>query len=149
MKVILLKDVPTLGHKADIKNVSDGYALNFLFPQKLAELASAGAVKRIEAEKATAQAARTAHEKAIGDILQSVSGTFIALTEKANEKGHLFKAIHKTEILEAIKKAAGANDLTEELIVLEKPIKEVGDYAVELKGAGKQVKVKISIKADK
>ena len=149
MKVILLKDVPKLGKKMDIKNVSDGHALNFLFPQKLAEMASASAIKRVETEKAQADAIRKTHEKAVTDALEAVSGTFIALTEKANEKGHLFKAIHKAEILAAIKKAIGGAEITEDYIVLEKPIKEVGEYAVELKAAGKSIKVKLSIKAEK
>ena len=48
MKVIFLKDVPRVGKKYDIKEINDGYAMNFLFPQKLAEIATPSAIANLE-----------------------------------------------------------------------------------------------------
>ena len=53
MKVIFLKDVPRVGKKYDIKEINDGYAMNFLFPQKLAEIATPSAIANLEKRQKT------------------------------------------------------------------------------------------------
>ncbi len=67
MKVILLKDIKGVGKKFDEKNVADGYALNFLFPQKLAVAASGGSVAQIAELKRQADGRRTAEEKRLAE----------------------------------------------------------------------------------
>ena len=63
MKVVLLKDVKNIGKRDEIVNVSDGYARNFLFPQRLAAEATAGTLKEISKKRA-AQDAREAEQLA-------------------------------------------------------------------------------------
>jgi large subunit ribosomal protein L9 len=146
MKVILLKDVKDLGKKYDVKNVSDGHALNFLIPSGLVEAATGALIKKIEAQKNADHAMRMKEEEALLESLESIKGNKVEITEKANEKGHLFSAIHKSEIIAAIKHASGVEFLVES-IKLDKPIKEVGEHSVEIQAAGKSVKIKITVKA--
>ena len=132
MKVILLKDVKNVGKKYDAKEVSDGHALNFLIPNKLAITSTPSSVKRIHDIKAREEGEKKVREDLLSKNLKSVEGVTISLSEKANDKGHLFKGVHQTELIAAIKEQTGL-DLAPEHIMLEKPIKEVGEHTVEVK----------------
>jgi len=146
MKIILLKDVPKIGKKYDIKNVSDGHALNLLIPKGLAEIATPLAVKRVEKMKIE----DTSHKKIQEDLLmmnlKSIENTVLEITEKANEKGHLFAGIHKDEIIARMKAEKNISILPE-FIELDKPIKEVGEHQVTIKAQDKSVKLRLLIKA--
>ena len=146
MKIILLQDVAKIGRKYDVKNVSDGHALNLLIPKGLAITADASALKRVEKLKAE----NTAHKKVQEDLLlmnlEAVEGTTLEISEKANEKGYLFAGVHKAEII-ARMKADKHIDLLPDFIVLEKPIKQVGEHTVEIKVKDKLAKLKLVIKA--
>ncbi len=146
MKVILLKDVRKVGKKFETKNVADGYALNFLIPQKLAEVSTAKSAKRFDALKKQDEATKKIQEDLLMKNLNSIKDIQIELTEKANDKGHLFKGIHKEEIIAAIKKQTQL-DITPEYIVLEKPIKQVGESKIEAKVQDKSVTFTVIVKA--
>lgn len=145
MKIILLQDVAKVGKKYDVKTVSDGHALNLLIPKGLAITADASAIKRVEKLKSE----DTAHKKIQEDLLlmnlKAVEGVTLEISEKANEKGHLFAGVHKTEII-AHMKADKHIDLLPDFIVLDKPIKEVGEHEIDLKVKDKSVKLKLIIK---
>src|SRR3989344_2183942 len=125
MKVIFLKDVPRVGKKYDVKEISDGYAVNFLFPKKLATPATAKAVAELELRKKEISIEREVQESLLLKNLEEIKGKSITIKGKANDKGHLFSAIHKKEIIEEMKKQLNA-EISEEFIILEKPIKEIG-----------------------
>lgn len=78
--------------------------------------------------------------------LKAVEGATIEIKEKANEKGHLFAGIHKEEIIARVK-ADQHIDLPPEFIVMDKPIKEVGEHSVEIKVKDKSAKLKLIISA--
>lgn len=146
MKVILLKDVDGVGKKNEEKKVSDGYALNFLIPKGLAETATMKA-----SEKATLRRAEEAvHKKIQEDLLiknlKSVGSAEIKLSEKANEKGHLFAGVHKLELAKALKEQSHV-DVLPEFIVLESPIKQIGEYSIDIKVQDKTTKFKLIIEA--
>ena len=147
MKVILLKDVRKIGKKYDVKDVSDGYALNFLIPQKLAEVSTPKSMQRIDGLKSRDAAEQKIQEDLLMKNLKSLEGVSIELKENANEKGHLFKGVHKEEIISQIKKQTQL-DITPEYIVLEKPLKEVGEHEIEAKVQDKSVKFKVVISAE-
>src|SRR4051812_15106313 len=103
MKVILLKDVRKVGKKYEIKDVSDGFALNFLIPRKLAEVSSAQALKKLEQRKSQDAATMKVQEDLLLKNLKSLEGATVTLQEQANDKGHLFKGVHSEEIVTAIR----------------------------------------------
>ncbi len=137
MKVIFLQDVARVGKRHDIKEVNDGYAMNFLLPRKLAELATPKAVVELEKRKKNIQIEREVQEDLLMKNLEEIKGKTITIKAKADEKGHLFSKIHTKEIVEEMKKQNHA-DISEEFIVLEKPIKEVGEFEIPIEVKNKK-----------
>jgi len=147
MKVILIKDVKKIGKKYDTKEVADGYALNMLIPNGLAIPATAGNVNMIELKKKGDMLEIAKNEAELNKALNEIKGINIEMTGKVNDKGHLFAGIHKEAIIEAVKKQKGVNISTEHLL-LEKPIKEIGDHAITVKVGGREVAFKLVIKKE-
>ena len=129
MRVIFLQDVARVGKRHDIKEVNDGYAMNFLFPHKLATTATSRAIAELELRKKEIMIEREVQEDLLMRNLEEIKGKVVHIKSKADEKGHLFSGIHKKEIVEALKTEHRA-DISEEFIVLDKPIKEVGEFEI-------------------
>lgn len=146
MKIILLKDVKGLGKKYDVKDAKDGYALNLLIPRGLAVHATDKNVKDIDIKKMADFEHRKIQEDLLLMNLKELEGIKIEMSEKTNEKGHLFAGIHKERIVDEIKKQAKI-DILSEFIILEKPIKEVGEHSISVKVADRTVKFKLIVKA--
>lgn len=146
MKVIFLKDVPRVGKRHEIKEVNDGYALNFLLPNKLAEKATDKAIANLELRQKEVKVQREIQDELLQKNLDEIKDKVITIQGKANEKGSLFSAIHKKEILEAMKKEHRA-EINEDFIILEKPIKEVGEFEIPIKIKDKKSSFKLVVKA--
>ncbi|MFA6076745.1 MAG: 50S ribosomal protein L9 [Candidatus Paceibacterota bacterium] len=131
MRVVFLSDVPRVGKKYDIKEISDGYAMNFLLPRKLAEPATPKTITELEKRKKGIEIEREVQESLLLKNLDEIKGKIITIKEKADEKGHLFAQVHKKEIITAMKTQNHA-DIGEEFIVLEKPIKEIGEFEIQI-----------------
>ena len=144
MKVIFLQDVPRVGRKYDVKDVNDGYAANFLLPRKLAETATPKAIAELEKRKKSIEIEREVQDSLLLKNLEEIKGKTITLKGKANELGHLFSAIHKKEIVEAMK-AQNHADIGEEFIVLEKPIKEIGEHEIPISIKNKKSAFKLVV----
>jgi large subunit ribosomal protein L9 len=147
MKIILLKDVKKLGKKYEIKEVSDGHALNMLIPGKMAIPATPGNVNMIEAKKKGDMVEIAKTEAELQKVLAEIKGISVEIKGKVNDKGHLFAGIHKVEISEAVKKQKGVN-LTVEHLILDRPIKEVGEHSIKVKIGDREVAFKLIIKAE-
>lgn len=144
MKIILKKDVAGLGRMHDIKNVSDGHALNFLFPRGLAIPATPKDVAAIEKVKAEKAAQAEVQENLLMKSLAKLKDSTITLTGKANEKGHLFSGIHAAEIAAALQEQLKMTVEPRHVEVSGGTIKEVGEHSAavvvgEKKGAFKVV----------
>jgi large subunit ribosomal protein L9 len=129
MKVIFLSDVRNVGKKYDIKDVSDGYARNFLFPNKLAETATPDAIKKLESMKAGLEKEdREAHAH-LESLARKINETKIQFELKADKSGVLFGAVNKETILKALRehKLIGTERID---IDLKYPIKELGEFVV-------------------
>ncbi len=129
MKVILLKDIPKLGKRLEVKEVNDGYARNYLFPNKLAKDATASALKEIETMKETVAVEKRVQTDLLRKNMKELAEVTLILVGKANDQGHLFSSIHAKDLVLGLKENAHV-DLAEEFIVLDKPIKELGDYTI-------------------
>ncbi|MEX2052183.1 MAG: 50S ribosomal protein L9 [Candidatus Paceibacterota bacterium] len=144
MKVIFLQDVPRVGKRHDIKEINDGYAMNFLIPRKLALIATPTAVSELEKRKKNVEIEREVQMDLLVRNLEEIKNKVVHMEGKANEKGSLFSAIHKKEIVEAMHKEHHA-DISEEFIVLEKPIKEVGEFDIPISIKGKKSSFKLIV----
>jgi large subunit ribosomal protein L9 len=147
MKVILLKDVPKVGRKYDIKNVADGYALNMLIPRGMAQVATPAAVEKIEKVKANDMTERRIQEELLVKNLEILKKTTITLTEKANEKGNLFAGVTKEMLVSEIEKSTRLQ-LNPEFIKLDKPLKEVGVHTIIVEAMGKKAEFTVEIQAE-
>jgi large subunit ribosomal protein L9 len=146
MKIILLKDVPKVGRKYDIKDVAEGYALNMLIPRRLAEVATPQAVKKIETMKVNDITNKKIQEELLAKNLETIKTLTLTLAGKANDKGHLFAGITKERLAEEITKTTRLH-IDPSLIKLDKPLKEVGEHHVGLEAGGKKVEFVVVIKA--
>jgi len=146
MKVIFLQDVARVGKRHDIKEINDGYAMNFLFPRKLAELATPSAIAELEKRKKNIEIEREVQEELLLKNLEEIKGKVVHLKAKADEKGHLFSKIHNKDIVDEMKREHHA-DINEEFIVLEKPIKEIGEHDIPIIIKGKKSSFKLVIEA--
>ena len=144
MKIIFLQDVPRVGKKYDTKEVNDGYAMNFLLPRKLAVVATPKAVAELEMREKEIVLERQVQEDLLMKNLEEIKGKAVTIKGKTNELGHLFSAIHKKEIIEAMKEQNHA-DISEEFIVLEKPIKEVGEFEIQISIKNKKSSFKLIV----
>lgn len=137
MRVIFLKDVPRVGKKYDIKEVNDGYAMNFLLPKKLAQNATPKAVVELEMRQKEIAIEREVQADLLNKNLEEIKDKTITIKSKTNELGHLFSAIHKKEILGALRQQHRA-EIGEEFIILEKPIKGIGEFEIPIEIRGKK-----------
>ena len=131
MKVILLQDVKGVGKKDTIVNAADGYARNFLFPQKLAVEATPGAMKGIEKMR-KAEADREAERRAQAmKTAESLRGKVINMTVKTGAQGRLYGSITSAEVAAELKKQHGV-DIDKRDIKCEN-IRTVGDVSIEVR----------------
>lgn len=128
MKVILLQDVENVGKKADIQEVADGYARNFLFPKNLAEPATEAAIKQLAQEKEAAAKQAEADLQATEATVAQLDGQEIEIAVKADESGKLFGALTAVKIAKAMKEKGF--EVAKNQIKIKEPIKEVGDYEI-------------------
>ncbi len=129
MKVVLRTDVEGLGRKGDICEVNAGYARNYLMPKGLALRSSPGATRQAEAMRRSAamrRAADRADAEAIGVRLAPAT---LTVSARAAESGHLYGSIGPADIVAAVDEQVGAT-LDSSVVVLEAPIREVGNHTV-------------------
>ncbi len=146
MKVILLKDIKGTGKKGDIKEVSDGYARNFLFPKKLAVAANNTAVKELnEKNKSQEIKAQKEYEAAV-ELGKKMEEMNVVIYSKAGDGGRLFGSITSKDIAEQLKKQHSI-EVDKRKISLDEPIRVLGSRFVEIKIHQKvTTKVRVDVK---
>lgn len=131
MKVMLIKDVYKLGRAGDIKRVADGYGRNFLLPKGLAVLATAAAMKKVEAVKADAAVQRSVLNKEMGGIAELLAGKVFTFSSKAGETGKLYGSITTQMVVDAIKEKHGVEIDRHQLEVA--PIRTLGEHKAHIR----------------
>ena len=147
MQVIFLQDVPRVGKRHDIKEINDGYAMNFLLPRRLAEMATPKAITELEKKKKTIAIEREVQEDLLMKNLEEIKNKAVHIKAKADEKGHLFSGIHAKEIAQAMHTEHHV-EISEEFIALEKPIKEVGEFDIPIAIKGKKSSFKLVVEKE-
>ena len=130
MKVLLTEDIQKLGWLGDVVEVNEGYARNYLLPQKLAKPATQASIRAISQEKANRAELRKLEGKRREEAAKAVDGAEAVLAAKANEQGHLFGSVTAHEI--AANLCLQGFEVTDEIVQLHEHIKEVGTHAVTL-----------------
>ncbi|HOD96824.1 MAG TPA: 50S ribosomal protein L9 [Candidatus Paceibacterota bacterium] len=132
MKIILLENIPKLGKKYDIKNVSDGYALNFLIPKKLAVAATSQKIKEIENLKKQEELKNQKIQALFKEWAEKIKNTTLDFRLKTDKSGKTFGSVTKEDIAKQLEKTSGIK-IEEKQIILDEHIKKVGDYVIKIK----------------
>ncbi len=131
MKVIFLQDVKGQGKKGEVKNVSEGYARNFLLPKGLVKEASDGAMKTLEVQSASEQKKKEREKEDAQKLGERLGELTIGIKAKAGEGGRLFGAITSKQVAEAL--AAQGITIDKRKIELAEPIRTLGVTQVPVK----------------
>lgn len=134
MEVIMLKDVAKVGRKHEIVTVSEGYAINYLIPKRLAKAATAGAKKELELRKGKQSAVRDQETKNVAEGIKAVDGKSVTMHAKANEKGHLFAALHADKVNAAVYDQLGV--CLPDAVFGDHTLKEIGTFEIPIEGEG-------------
>jgi len=131
MKVYLLKDVPGLGPKGEIKKVADGYARNYLFPQGLVKQATRQIIQQVSREKEKRNQEEVHAKQKAQEISTQVKKIILEIPLKFSEKGkEAFDSVNRRKIISELKERGIG--LKADQILLEKPLKHEGLYEIKL-----------------
>lgn len=132
MQVILLRDVSGIGQKGSVKTVSDGHALNYLIPNRLAEMATPDKIKALEKQKTEDAKSHEARDKEWRDLVKKINNARLEIRVNASEQGHLYEKLSGSHIVNAIQDQLEVSVPTEALAP-KVAIKEIGEWPVEIK----------------
>ncbi|MCX6744194.1 MAG: 50S ribosomal protein L9 [Candidatus Parcubacteria bacterium] len=144
MKVVLVKNVPNLGKVGEVKQVSDGYARNYLLPNKLVQMATELSVREMAQKKTSQEKALHNRAKKFKEISKKINNIKIIVKAKADEKKTLFGSINAEKIAEEL--ASRNYQIDSKYVKLEHSIKSLGYYDVLIDfGAGVTAKVGLTV----
>ncbi|MCH8741847.1 50S ribosomal protein L9 [Patescibacteria group bacterium] len=148
MRVILLQEVKSLGKKYDIKNVKAGYARNFLIPKGLAKQVTEKTLKLIETQKEIEEKKATEELKKVQTSVSKVDGLEITISIKLGKEGQLFESITSQKIAEKLK--IEGFKIKKSQIILEEPIKELGEFSIKISFAhGLEAEISVIVVEEK
>lgn len=130
MKVILLQDIDGLGKKYEIKEVKNGYARNFLLPEKTARAATKEALKWLGDQKEVIDKEVEEDLKRAQELASRLDGLEVNITVKVGDEGQLFESINVQKIIEHLKKMGF--EVKKSQVKLEEPIKGLGEFPVSI-----------------
>jgi|SRR3989344_93004 len=149
MKVILLQNIKSFGRMGDVKNVADGYARNFLFPRKIAKLATDAALKDVDSLKKKLESSQKLEKENAAKLAEKLKDIVLEFTRKATKTGKLYSAVTKEDIAEELAKQSGFN-IESDFVRLEEHeghIKQLGEHIIKVEltpDIVTEVKIKIS-----
>lgn len=132
MKVILMEDIKSLGKKGDVCEVSDGYARNYIIPRKKGVEATPDNLNNLKLKQANDAKVAQENLEAAQKLAADLSKKPVIIKVKVGDGGKLFGAIATKEIAAAVKEQTGL-DLDKKKIVLNDPIKTLGEHNMKLK----------------
>lgn len=146
MKIILLQDVRGVGRKYDVKEVSDGYARNFLIPRKLGKPATPEALNDLKIQKENWEKQTDALREKLKKIQENLNNKPLLFKLKLGEKEKVFGSVTKKDVEESLKEVD--KDLLIE-VNLHRPIKTLGSHQVEISlGRGVMGEIKVQVEKE-
>ncbi len=143
MKVILLKNIPSLGQEGEIKEVKEGYARNYLIPNNLAKIATPELINQWQKRQQAKEAEQKEKSEQYLKLAEKLKTVKIELNLETGEKGSVFKSIGPEQISEKLKQMG--YEIKPDQIQF-KPTKKAGEYTSEAKlGYGISTKIKVVI----
>ncbi len=131
MKVLLLKDVYKLGRAGDVKKVANGYGRNFLIPQGLAVLATAGALKQVVSIQNQASLQRAQLNDEMSSVAEVLNGQYLMFAARAGETGKLYGSVTTRMIADAIQAKFGIEVDTRQIDT--QPLRMLGEHEVNIR----------------
>lgn len=131
MQIILLEKVVNLGNLGDVVKVKDGYARNFLIPQRMAKRATPAAMAEFEARRAELEKAAAEKLAAAQAVADKMNGTVVTVARKAGMDGRLFGSVGNADIAEALV-AAGFTVDKSAVRMPDGPLKAIGEFPLDV-----------------
>ena len=131
MQIILLEKVINLGNLGDVVKVKDGYARNFLIPQKMAKRATPAAMAEFEARRAELEKAAAEKLAAAQGVADKMNGTAVTVARKAGMDGRQFGSVGNADVAEALK-LAGFDVDKAAVRMPEGPLKTIGEFPLDI-----------------
>ena len=131
MKVILLDDIPKVGRRGEVREVSDGYARNYLFPQKLALLANPGNLRNLEQIKKRQETQAALARAEAETRARAIEALSLSLTRQASEEGRLYGSVGAQDVVAFL--AQHGFTIEKRRVGLQEPIKALGEHTVPIR----------------
>ena len=147
MQVILLKDVPKVGKKGDLCQVSDGYGRNFLIARGFAEIASEGRLRAVAKEQAEHQAQLQREKEAAQAQAQRLEAKPLVLAVKCGDQEKLFGSVTSQDLASALQ-SQFQETVDKKNIKLDEPIRKLGQYKVQVR-LHPQVKATLNVQVER
>ncbi len=147
MKVILLKDIPKIGKKYEVKEFKQGYAQNVLLAKGLAEIATPHSLMLRDAALQKVQQKEDTKRTTFEESLRICASSTIEIFARTNEKGSLFKAVSARDVVHAIKDTTGI--VFDERAIKMDPLKECGTHTIHITEGKLQGECQIRITSQK
>ena len=129
MQIILLEKVANLGNLGDVVRVKDGYARNYLIPQRSARRATESAIKEFETRRAELEKAAAEKLAAAAALGEKMSGRTVHITQKAGVDGRLFGSVTNADVADALNRI-DFQVVKAQVRMPEGPLKTVGEHTV-------------------
>lgn len=150
MRVILLEDIEKIGSKYEIKEVSDGYARNFLIPKGLAKTATEDSVEWADNMLAAEEEKASKQLEKVGSLAEQLDGLEVEIAVKIGDKGQLFEKIDAKDI--AVKLKEMGYDIDKKRVILDAPLEDLGEHEASIKfdhNLETQIKIIIAEESDR
>ncbi len=131
MKVILLDDIPKVGRRGEVREVSDGYARNYLFPQKLALLVNPGNLRNLEQIKKRQETQAALARAEAETRARAIEALSLSLTRQASEEGRLYGSVGAQDVVAFL--AQHGFTIEKRRVGLQEPIKALGEHTVPIR----------------
>lgn len=147
MKVIFLKELSGQGKKGEIKDVSEGYAKNFLIAKGFARVATADIQAKMQKEAREAEAKKIKDIEKLQNLKLGLEKRTFVVKVKVGDKGQIFGGVHEKDIADVVGKKIGM-PIDRGQVILDKAIKELGEHTAKFKlGPNILANIKVNVEA--